>query len=49
MAIVVIGGLLTSTLLSLLVIPVIFTFIDDMLALLMRIAQRTRHSKQDKA
>jgi hypothetical protein len=44
MAIVVIGGLLTSTLLSLLVIPVIFTFIDDMLALLMRIARHARRS-----
>lgn len=31
MAIVVVGGLMTSTILSLLVIPVIFTFIDDIL------------------
>jgi len=30
MAIIVIGGLLTSTLLSLLVIPVIFTYVDDL-------------------
>ncbi|CAH0446158.1 hypothetical protein [Ralstonia syzygii] len=29
MAIVVIGGLLASTLLSLLVIPVVFTYVDD--------------------
>jgi Cu/Ag efflux pump CusA len=29
MAIVVIGGLLTSTFLSLLVIPVVFTYVDD--------------------
>ena len=29
MAIAVIGGLITSTLLSLLVIPVVFTFVDD--------------------
>jgi len=29
MAIVVIGGLITSTFLSLLVIPVIFTYVDD--------------------
>ncbi|MQB37529.1 AcrB/AcrD/AcrF family protein [Agrobacterium tumefaciens] len=36
MAIVVIGGLLTSTFLSLLVIPVIFTFVDDFLDLLKR-------------
>jgi multidrug efflux pump subunit AcrB len=34
MAIVVIGGLLTSTFLSLLVIPVIFTFVDDFLRVL---------------
>ncbi|MBS1156117.1 MAG: family transrane transporter [Proteobacteria bacterium] len=31
MAIIVIGGLLTSTLLSLLVIPVVFTYVDDLL------------------
>jgi Cu/Ag efflux pump CusA len=30
MAIVVIGGLITSTFLSLLVIPVVFTYVDDM-------------------
>ncbi|MGV1989186.1 efflux RND transporter permease subunit [Agrobacterium sp. 22-221-1] len=36
MAIVVIGGLLTSTFLSLLVIPVIFTFVDDFEKLLKR-------------
>jgi Cu/Ag efflux pump CusA len=30
MAIVVIGGLITSTFLSLLVIPVVFTFVDDL-------------------
>jgi len=29
MAVVVIGGLITSTFLSLLVIPVLFTFVDD--------------------
>ena len=29
MAIAVIGGLITSTLLSLLVVPVVFTYIDD--------------------
>jgi Cu/Ag efflux pump CusA len=29
MAIVVIGGLITSTFLSLLVIPVVFTYVDD--------------------
>jgi multidrug efflux pump subunit AcrB len=37
MAIVVIGGLITSTVLSLVVIPVIFTFIDDFMLLLKRI------------
>ncbi|GAA3080793.1 efflux RND transporter permease subunit [Rhizobium viscosum] len=37
MAIVVIGGLLTSTVLSLVVIPVIFTFVDDFLHVLRRI------------
>lgn len=37
MAIVVIGGLLTSTVLSLVVIPVIFTFVDDFLRALRRI------------
>jgi multidrug efflux pump subunit AcrB len=31
MAVVVMGGLLTSTLLSLLVVPVIFTYVDDVL------------------
>ncbi|MBW9064279.1 efflux RND transporter permease subunit [Rhizobium herbae] len=42
MAIVVIGGLLTSTFLSLLVIPVIFTFVDDFLVLLKRLVRRHR-------
>ncbi|CUX47242.1 efflux RND transporter permease subunit [Agrobacterium genomosp. 13] len=37
MAIVVIGGLITSTVLSLVVIPVIFTFVDDFLELLRRV------------
>ncbi len=36
MGIVVIGGLITSTILSLLVIPVVFTYIDDLLNLLKR-------------
>jgi multidrug efflux pump subunit AcrB len=34
MAIVVIGGLITSTFLSLLVIPVLFTFVDDLIQIL---------------
>jgi len=36
MAIVIIGGLITSTFLSLLVIPVIFTIIDDWREFVMR-------------
>ena len=36
MAIVVIGGLITSTLLSLLVIPVVFTYVDDLVEWLRR-------------
>ncbi|GKS86202.1 efflux RND transporter permease subunit [Acidovorax sp. SUPP1855] len=36
MAIVVIGGLITSTLLSLLVVPVVFTYVDDLLEWLRR-------------
>jgi multidrug efflux pump subunit AcrB len=34
MAIVVIGGLITSTFLSLLVIPVLFTIVDDVISFL---------------
>ncbi|MEO5350038.1 MAG: efflux RND transporter permease subunit [Magnetococcus sp. YQC-3] len=37
MAVVVIGGLLTSTLLSLLVIPVVFTYVDDLMVVLRRL------------
>jgi multidrug efflux pump subunit AcrB len=40
MAIVVIGGLITSTFLSLLVIPVLFTFVDDGIGLLRRLLGR---------
>ncbi|MEO5844198.1 MAG: efflux RND transporter permease subunit [Caldimonas sp.] len=40
MAIVVIGGLITSTFLSLLVIPVVFTFVDDGVQGLKRLFQR---------
>ena len=40
MAIVVIGGLITSTFLSLLVIPVVFTFVDDAMAALGRLWRR---------
>ncbi|HSI57776.1 MAG TPA: efflux RND transporter permease subunit [Ideonella sp.] len=45
MAIVVIGGLITSTFLSLLVIPVIFTFVDDGVQWLVRGLRRLRHGK----
>ena len=40
MAIVVIGGLITSTFLSLLVIPVLFTFVDDVVQWMRRITHR---------
>ncbi|MGV1836656.1 efflux RND transporter permease subunit [Rhizobium rhizogenes] len=40
MAIVVIGGVMMSTLLSLIVIPVIFTFVDDLEELLKRLLRR---------
>ncbi|MBF0162400.1 MAG: efflux RND transporter permease subunit [Magnetococcales bacterium] len=43
MAVVVIGGLLTSTLLSLLVIPVIFTYIDDLQRQLRRLGMWLLH------
>jgi len=36
MAIVVIGGLITSTFLSLLVVPVVFTYVDDLLSFMRR-------------
>jgi hypothetical protein len=42
MAIVVIGGLITSTFLSLLVIPVIFTYVDDVVQLFGRMLHRNR-------
>ena len=41
MAIVVIGGLITSTFLSLLVIPVLFTYVDDGVQALQRLLRRT--------
>jgi len=43
MAIVVIGGLITSTFLSLLVIPVVFTYVDDLIVWLVAKAKRLRH------
>jgi multidrug efflux pump subunit AcrB len=42
MAITVIGGLLTSTLLSLLVIPVVFTYVDDLLQMFRRLASPSK-------
>lgn len=42
MAIAVIGGLITSTVLSLLVVPAVFTYMDDLEHLLRRIANRIR-------
>ena len=42
MAVTVIGGLITSTLLSLLVVPAVFTYIDDLEHLLMRGVRRLR-------
>jgi predicted RND superfamily exporter protein len=40
MAIAVIGGLITSTLLSLLVVPAVYTYIDDLEHLLARLRRR---------
>jgi len=40
MAIVVIGGLLTSTVLSLFVVPVVFTYVDDFLVWARHLATR---------
>ncbi len=45
MAIVVIGGLLTSTVLSLVVIPVVFTYIDDLRKLFRRKSPQARPEK----
>jgi multidrug efflux pump subunit AcrB len=42
MAIVVIGGLITSTFLSLLVVPVVYTFVDDAINAIRRLFGRAR-------
>ena len=42
MAIVVIGGLITSTFLSLLIIPVVFTYVDDLVQGVSRLLHRKR-------
>jgi multidrug efflux pump subunit AcrB len=39
MAVAVIGGLITSTLLSLLVVPAVYTFVDDVQSRLRRFSQ----------
>jgi multidrug efflux pump subunit AcrB len=43
MAVVVIGGLITSTFLSLLVIPAVFTFVDDIAQWFASLWRKTRH------
>jgi hypothetical protein len=46
MAIAVLGGLVTSTLLSLLVVPAVFTYVDDVERIGRRLMRRGRHSEQ---
>jgi predicted RND superfamily exporter protein len=43
MAVAVIGGLITSTLLSLLVVPAVFTYVDDIEHWFGRMGRRLRH------
>ena len=43
MAIAVIGGLITSTVLSLVVIPVVYTYVDDIEQFFRRQLRRLRH------
>jgi multidrug efflux pump subunit AcrB len=47
MAVAVIGGLLTSTVLSLLVIPAVFTLVDDLAQKSMKLLRRTPMSSPD--
>ncbi len=49
MAITVIGGLITSTLLSLLVVPAVFTYIDDLEHWMKRMMRKARGIKHDAA
>ncbi len=49
MAIAVIGGLITSTLLSLLVVPAVFTYVDDVKLMLSRGVRRMRHHPHEPA
>jgi len=46
MAVAVIGGLITSTLLSLLVVPAVYTYIDDLEHLIKRVLARLRGQKK---
>ena len=48
MAIVVIGGLITSTFLSLLVIPVLFTYVDDVVQRFQKLFRRRHHEPDAK-
>jgi multidrug efflux pump subunit AcrB len=47
MAIAVIGGLITSTLLSLLVVPAVFTYIDDLEGIIKRTVRKLRRHKHE--
>ena len=49
MAIVVIGGLITSTFLSLLVVPVVFTYVDDLVQALRRLRGAPPHEASPEA
>ncbi|MDB5870782.1 MAG: acriflavin resistance protein [Ramlibacter sp.] len=49
MSIAVIGGLITSTVLSLLVVPVVFTYMDDLEHLIGRIGRKLRRQPEAKA
>jgi len=49
MAIVVIGGLITSTFLSLLVVPVVYTYVDDAISWARRLARRPAAAPRDTA
>jgi multidrug efflux pump subunit AcrB len=49
MAIAVLGGLVTSTLLSLLVVPAVFTYVDDVERIGRRLMRRGRHIEQPAA
>jgi Cu/Ag efflux pump CusA len=42
MSIAVIGGLITSTVLSLLVIPVVYTFMDDIERIIVKVKRKLR-------